>query len=451
MVTEASADYQRKKNELLMQWKEMTGNGAIRLHKKRSNLFRHRQNLPARWLDLTRFNRVIRIDPINLTAEVEGLLTYEDFVAETLKYNCLPQIVPELKSITVGGAIAGLGAESSSFRYGWVHETVSEMEVLLSHGEVVCCTPNNEHRQLFYAFPSSYGSLGYVLKAKLGLIPIKPYVKLSRLSFREPKAYFAKMAELVEAPAVDYLDGVSLGDELLITVGQFVDQAPYVSNYRFMNIYYQSIPKKSTDYLTTVDYIWRWDPDWFWCSKYFLMQNKFFRFLLGKWLLKSTVYWQIMHFVNTHPWVQRFTQWVTPKTETIIQDLQIPVENAGEFYQFFKHDLHIDPMLICPIKLNPSLDKFLFCQLAKNKVYINFGAYGNFIPSDQEAGYFNRLIETKVSACNGSKWLYSNVFYTEQEFWRLYDKSTYFSLKNQYDPQGLLKDIYTKCCEKIVS
>lgn len=452
MVTIATADYLEKKRCLLAGLQAQAhAQAGFRLRKKTSNLFRHRPKSKTNWLDLTAFNQVLWVDPVNLVAEVEGLVTYEDFVAATLKQHCLPAIVPELKSITVGGAIAGLGAESSSFRYGWVHETAVEIEVLLPHGEVVVCTPVNEHRDLFYALPSSYGSLGYVLKAKMRLIAAKPFVKLTRLHFSDPERYFTKLTALAENPGeIDYIDGVSLGDDLYITLGQFTEQAPYVSNYKYMKIYYQSIPLQPTDYLTTLDYIWRWDTDWFWCSKYFLLQNPVIRLLLGKWLLKSTVYWQIMRFLNVHSWIRRLTHRLMPATETIIQDLQIPAENACQFYQFFKQEVKIDPMLICPLRMNPDLDQFMFCRLQKQQTYINFGAYGNFIPSDQELGFFNRRIENKVTEARGNKWLYSNVFYSEQEFWNLYDKPAYFSLKNKYDPQNLLRDLYTKCTEKLL-
>ncbi len=451
MVIEAAAEYEVKKQKLKIDFLTFDSERDIRLRKKTSNLFRHRRKNNSNWLDLTSFNQVIKVDPENLLAEVEGLITYENFVAATLQYNCLPAIVPELKSITVGGAIAGLGAESSSFKYGWVHETVTEMDVLLSNGEIVTCAPTNQHKDLFYAFPSSYGSLGYVLKAKLRLILTKPYVRLSRLRFTDPGAYFDKMNELTENPKdIDYIDGVSLGKELYITLGYFVDHAPYQSNYRYMNVYYQSIPIKAIDYLTAHDYIWRWDPDWFWCSKYFLMQNKFIRFLFGKWLLKSTVYWQIMKWINTYTWIRKITHFLFPKTETIIQDLQIPVENSQKFYHFFKKEMGIDPMLICPIRLNSKLDSFLFCKMSKDKTYINFGAYGNFVPSNKEIGYFNRMIESKVLECGGNKWLYSNVFYSEQEFWSLFDRNTYYSVKRKYDPQNMLRDIYSKCSEKLV-
>ncbi len=449
-------EYCKKKLLLLNRLKgEGQSSHTLRLKKKTSNLFRHRHNIQTKWLNLQEFNKVIKVDAQNLIVEVEGLTTYEDLVKVTLNYHCLPAIVPELKSITVGGAIAGLGAESSSFKYGWVHETVTELEVLLAHGEVVVCSPDNAFSDLFYALPGSYGTLGYILKAKIRLMNVKPYIKLTRWHFVNPQAYFDKLAELVSPDPtklpLDYVDGTILGDDMYITIGSFVEQAPYVSNYKYMHIYYKSIAEKKEDYLTTLDYIWRWDTDWFWCSKYFLMQNYIFRLLLGKFMLRSTIYWKIMHLVNTHPLIKHVANLFGQKMETIIQDLQIPIDHAVDFYQFFKNEIGIDPILIAPLRSSaPSLANFDFCPIEKNKLYVNFGAYGNFIPSNQELGHFNKCIENKVAQCKGNKWLYSNVFYTEQEFWQLFNKQTYLTLKQKYDPQKLLGNLYTKCVEKMV-
>ncbi len=449
-------NYENKKKSLSSSLQTASANiqGFLRLKKRTSNLFRHRTNNQGHFIDLSHFNRIISVDNLALIAEVEGLVTYEALVTETLKYNCLPAIVPELKSITVGGAIAGLGAESSSFKYGWVHETVEEIEVLFSDGSVIKCTPENEHRDLFYSIPSSYGTLGYVLKAKIRLIPTKPFVKINRLKFSDPVEFFEELISLAsshrENEKITFVDGVSLDNNFYITLGEFVDQVPFTSNYKYMNIYYRSLPQKSEDYLTTSDYIWRWDSDWFWCSKYFFMENFFLRALLGKLLLKSTAYWKIMHFANTNSLAKKILQKGANKQETVIQDLQIPIENAVEFFNFFKNDIKINPMYICPIKINSKHSKFLFCDMQKDKWYINFGAYGDFIPSNKEIGYFNRRIEQKVKDCGGNKWLYSNVFYTETEFWDMFDQSTYLVLKNKYDPQGRLNNLYNKCVEKVV-
>ena len=53
----------------------------------------------------------------------------------------MPAVVPQLKTITLGGAVAGVGIESSSHRYGLVHDTMLELDVLLGDGRVVACTP----------------------------------------------------------------------------------------------------------------------------------------------------------------------------------------------------------------------------------------------------------------------------------------------------------------------
>ena len=37
----------------------------------------------------------------------------------------MPAVVPQLKSITLGGAVAGVGIEATSFRYGLVHDTIA--------------------------------------------------------------------------------------------------------------------------------------------------------------------------------------------------------------------------------------------------------------------------------------------------------------------------------------
>ena len=77
----------------------------------------------------------------------------------------MPAVVPQLKTITLGGAVAGVGIEATSFRHGLVHETVLEIEVLLpATARVVTARRDNEHADLFFGFPNSYGTLGYALR-----------------------------------------------------------------------------------------------------------------------------------------------------------------------------------------------------------------------------------------------------------------------------------------------
>ena len=136
----------------------------VRLAKPTSNLFRFRGDAAGPGLDVGRLNRVLSVDPATRTAQVQGMATYESVVAAHLPHGQMPLVIPQLKTITLGGAVAGLGIEATSFRSGLPHESVREMDVLTGSGEVVTARPDNEHAALFRGFPNSYGTLGYALR-----------------------------------------------------------------------------------------------------------------------------------------------------------------------------------------------------------------------------------------------------------------------------------------------
>jgi FAD/FMN-containing dehydrogenase len=60
---------------------------------------------------------VLHVDPASRTAVVGGMTTYEDLADATLAHGLMPFVVPQLKTITLGGAVTGLG--SSPPRCAW--------------------------------------------------------------------------------------------------------------------------------------------------------------------------------------------------------------------------------------------------------------------------------------------------------------------------------------------
>ena len=142
-------------------------------------------------LDTSGLTDVIAVDPEARTADVAGMCTYEDLVAATLPFGLAPLVVPQLKTITLGGAVTGLGIESTSFRNGLPHESVLEMDILTGAGEVVTASPH-ENADLYRAFPNSYGTLGYAVRLRIELEPVQPFVALTHVRFHT-------LAELVAA------------------------------------------------------------------------------------------------------------------------------------------------------------------------------------------------------------------------------------------------------------
>jgi FAD/FMN-containing dehydrogenase len=425
-----------------------SGSGPVRLAKKTSNLFRDREAGRRRRLDVRDLSEVLEVDPARLRIDAEGMVPYARLTELTLPTRVMPAVVPQLKSITLGGAVAGVAIESSSFRYGLVHETVDELEVLTGSGEVVVCRRDNEHHGLFYGFPNSYGTLGYALRVTANAVPVKRYVRLEHQRFSDPKLFFlALQAEC--AGSIDFLDGVVFAaDDMVLSRGRFVDEAPYTSDYSFENIYYRSLRARDEDYLTTVDYLWRWDTDWFWCSKNVGAQNPLLRKLVfGRERLNSVTYAKIMR-LNARLGLSRALARLSGRhTESVIQDVDIPIDRCAEFLDFFQREIGILPIWICPLRALSG--DFTLYPLEPGALYVNFGFWDVVSRRQPFApGHHNRLIEREVTRLGGIKSLYSDSCFDADEFAALYGGERYRALKARYDPRGVFPDLYEKCVLK---
>jgi FAD/FMN-containing dehydrogenase len=420
--------------------------GPVRLEKPTSNLFRDRAAAPRQRLDVRGFDHVLEVDATAGWVDVEGMTPYAALTHATLARGVMPCVVPQLKSITIGGAVAGVGIESSSFRHGLVHETTLELEVLLADGTVVLARPDNEHRDLFFGFPNSYGTLGYALRVKARTVPVKRFVHLEHVHHADPAAFFGNLAAVCASPA-DFVDGVVFGGrEQVTTVGRFVNEAPYSSNYTYKRIYYRSLRERDDDYLETSDYLWRWDTDWFWCSKNLYAQNALVRRVLGPRRLNSVFYAKVMRW-NTRVGLTRLRDRMRGlHPESVIQDVDIPIDRAPEFLEFFMREIGILPVWICPFRARDPAAAWTLFPTRPDALYVNFGFWD--VVRAREAhppGHFNRLVERKVSELGGIKSLYSESFFPAEEFWASYGGDAYRVLKARYDPEGRLPGLYEKC------
>ncbi|WP_114968683.1 FAD-binding oxidoreductase [Rhodoferax ferrireducens] len=416
------------------------------LGKRCSNLFRDRREAPKRRLDLSSFCHVLDIDTSSGWVDVEGLTTYEELVAHTLPHGVMPAVVPQLKTITVGGAAAGVGIEATSHRQGLVHDTLLALDVLLPDGQVVHCTPDNEYRDLFFGFSNSYGTLGYALRLRLRTLPVKPYVKVAHLPFDAPGAFFSALAGQCQGDA-DFVDGVVFGaQQQVINRACFVDAAPWLSDYSFEHIYYRSLLDRGVDYLTVQDYIWRWDTDWFWCSKNLHAQQPLVRRLLGRSRLNSRFYTRVMRWNARWGVTRRLARWRGHFTESVIQDVDIPIASASDFLAFLLREIGILPVWICPVRGPAPAAEFTLYPLTPDTLYVNFG-FWDVVETTQsyEPGHFNRLVEREVMRLGGIKSLYSDSYFAPDEFAQAYGLAHYQALKARYDPAGRMLGLYEKC------
>ncbi|MFI6997056.1 FAD-binding oxidoreductase [Nocardia sp. NPDC050175] len=453
-------------DRLLASYRAIPRDANVRLAKKTSNLFRARAKNPAPGLDVSGLAQVITVDPVAKTADVAGMTTYENLVAATLPYGLAPFVVPQLKTITLGGAVTGLGIESTSFRNGLPHESVLEMDILTGSGEIITATPDNEHADLFRGFPNSYGTLGYSVRLKIELETVRPYVALRHLRFHDLRELERTLATIVDEKTydgerVDYLDGVVFtADESYLTLGRQTDEPGPVSDYTDMDIFYRSIqhddavPKR--DRLTIHDYLWRWDTDWFWCSRAFGTQNPKIRRFWPKRYRRSSFYWKLIALDHKYNIADKLeARQGNPPRERVVQDIEVPVDRTADFVEWFLREIPIEPIWLCPLRLRetdaPATTErtWPLYPLEPNRTYVNVGFWSAVptVPGQQE-GAANRAIERTVTDFDGHKSLYSDSYYDKDEFAALYGGNIYTELKKRYDPDQRLLDLYSKAVQR---
>jgi FAD/FMN-containing dehydrogenase len=436
----------------------------IRLAKRTSNLFRPRTTVTVPGLDVSGLTGVISVDVEAGTADVQGMCTYERLVATLLPHGFMPRVVPQLRTITLGGAVTGLGIESTSFRNGLPHESVRELDILTGGGEVLTATPDGEHADLFAAFPNSYGTLGYATRLRIDLDPVSPYVLTRNVRFESLDALTEAIGSIVATRTwngpdgvsggagterVDFLDGVLFGpDEAYLVLGRWATEDDHnvidrLSDYTGQEIYYRSLPQRDTDALTVHDYLWRWDTDWFWCSRAFGAQHPTLRRLWPAALRRSDVYHRIVGLENRYGMAAAIDRRRgRPERERVVQDVELPLERTADFLRWYLETVPMTPVWLCPLV---GRGRWPLYPLEPGRTYVNVGFWGTVpIEPGRSDGDVNRLVEQAVADHDGHKSLYSDAYYDEAEFWDRYGGDSYGSIKDRYGPDHRLPDLYAK-------
>jgi len=134
-------------------------------------------------------------DEIVAYVDVEAMTSFEDLVDGLLPLNLMPCVVPEFKGITVGGSLQGLAAESTSFRYGFVHDCIVGIEVLLCDGTLIWCS-ETLNQDLFHALPGSFGTIGICTKVRMLCCKAEDFVLLKCNNFQTQRQAVNKMSQL---------------------------------------------------------------------------------------------------------------------------------------------------------------------------------------------------------------------------------------------------------------
>lgn len=409
-------------------------------------------------VDLSAFNTVVHIDDEARLVQVEGLATMETVVRALDWRGYRIPIVPELKHITVGGAIAGIGIESGSFRYGWFHQAMVECDLLTPGGEILRCSASNEHADVFHALPNSYGTLGYVLRATLRLVVSRPYVAVTTTIHKSFKEAMAKM-EKAESTS-EFVEGLWWApDKVSVTLTNYIDEVPKgkkLKRFDGLSIYYKAVGKPGTMYMTSPNYYFRWDADWFWNIPTDA-GGWLVRLLTPRKLRTSSTYKWLRSLRLVKAWHRLETLW-KPQGQPFVQDWAVPWSRADEFVrEATKTRPHRKgvPYMLLPVGTSSNKATHYPCE--REERYLNLGTYTEIdVPFEDALAETRRIDDLCVRRHAGIKMLYSSSFLDLQTYTRVYGTLAP-ATKKKVDPEGTRPSVFEKTahpsilgCEELV-
>jgi len=435
-ASEAEQRHARKVARIVAQLRAHDGSRPLSLRKKtvshqvpKAHDRRHSDDK----IDVGELTEILEIDPVRRICVAESGVTFADLVAATLAHGLVPIVVPELKTITIGGAVAGCSIESMSFVHGGFHDTCLAYEVITATGEVLICTPDNANRLVFQMVHGAFGTLGILAKLTFRLVPARPFVHVVYEKHATLADYQAAIARHAAARDVDFMDGIIHSPELyVLSVGRFVDAAPYTNRYDWMKVYYQSTRTRDEDYLTTPHYFFRYD------RGVTNVRPKSFlgRLLFGKFLASTR--W--LQLGNKLHWL------LSSKHPTITLDVFVPFSKVPEFLAWYEREFGFFPLWCVPYRRVHDYEWLSDAYWAGlgDEMFLDLAIYGM---RQRGATNYHRVMEQKLRELGGIKTLIAHNYYPEDEFWAIWNKPNYDAVKAIVDPRNLFRDLYTKTCK----
>ncbi|HEU0035121.1 MAG TPA: FAD-binding protein [Kofleriaceae bacterium] len=395
---------------------------------KRHDLRKHDDKI-----DVSDLTAILDIDPVARTCTAESGVMFKDLVAATLRYGLVPIVVPELATITIGGAVSGCSIESMSFRYGGFHDTCTEYEVVTARGDVLVCTPENQNSLVFQMMHGSFGTLGVLSKLTFKLVPAKQYVHVVYEKYTTLSEYRAAIWRHFKSQDIDFMDGIIHGPaEFVLSTARFVDEAPYTNRYDWTKVYYRSTSERTEDYLETPQYFFRYDRG----VTNVHPKSYVGRLLFGKLLDSGT----------TLRLADKLRFLIDDKNPTVILDVFLPMSKVNEFMVWYEQTLGHFPLWVVPYRRVRDYEWIdeSFYRGMEDELFLDLAIYGMKQQPGQNA---HKLIEDKLRELGGIKTLISHNYYSRDEFWSVWNKRNYDTVKAITDPNNVFRDLYTKTCK----
>ena len=386
----------------------------------------------------TNLQDILGIDKDKGTVRVEPMVNMGQITAALKPLGWTLAVVPELDALTVGGLINGFGIESSSHKYGLFQHICASFEIVTADGELVKCS-RSENREMFYAIPWSYGSLGFLVCAEIKIVPAKDFVHLTYIPFKSKQAFLQRFTEESNKPidmAYDFIEGLMYSEqEGVLMLGNFSDSVPEGKTKNAFNNFWKPWFYEHVRTFLNKD---QPEEEWIPLRHYYHRHTRSFF-----WEME-----QIIPFGN-QPWFRYLLGWMSPpdisllkltETEAIHelydahhmdQDFLIPISTLDQSLTFFHQEVNYYPLWLCPMKVFETPIRGMVNPTKKEQMFVDVGIYGEPDVENYQAKITTRKLEKFVAQAGGFQALYADTYQTREELRQMFDHTLLDKLRKE--------------------
>lgn len=368
--------------------------------------------------------------------------------------------------MTVGGCFSGIAASSSSFKYGYFDRTVNWIELLLPDGKITRAS-RQRNSELLNGMVGTMGTIGVVTLLQVKLVPAARFVELTYVPVTSMSGAVHTMHSCVHDSENDFVEGLIFGEKAhtfgVVAIGRF---SAFKTDrlYRFTRAgdpwFYHHVLEagaRATVCVPMMDYLFRYDRGSFCTGKLCFGRIPFNR--CTRWLtdyaMRSV---QMAKLVQSLDWSEHL----------FLQDLAVPMDSATEMLQHLRR-VRLYPLFLCPVRNWPQGN----CSKLHNHLHPASPHDGVPLPSTELTSNLtvmrpfpdpstqlsliigvrastpttlhdyalfkqhNRKLEHLVKSLGDTKFLHGRHLYSEEEFWEIYPRLEYETLRIKYNAQYL--------------
>jgi delta24-sterol reductase len=408
-----------------------------------------RSGIKRNLVDTSTLSNVLYVDIDKKTCLVEPNVPMDRLVEATLKHGLVPPVVMEFPGITVGGGYSGTSGESSSFKHGFFDRTINSVEMVMADGQVKTLS-RTENADLFNGAAGAVGTFGVTTLVEIQLQNAKKFVETTYHPVTSMEEAISKLQDFTSnSSELDYIDGImySTTSGAIITgvlTNTQKDSLPIRTFSKpwdpwfYMHVQtHLSYPSPTTELIPLPEYLFRYDRGGFWVGASAFQYFSFPFNRLTRWFLDDFLHTRMM-YTALHASGQ--------SRSYIVQDLALPYTTASEFVSYTHTNFGIWPLWLCPLKQNPGLTMHPHTPpdtTGQLPEMLNIGLWGPSPSSPSEFIEKNRDLEAKLKELGGMKWFYAHTYYTESEFWSMFNHPWYLALRKKYRAETL-PSVYEK-------